>query len=213
MSNQLGVTVGGVHRTGSTAYLTVDGIHRKALKMYKTIGGVHRLCYEAGVKWLKYSCDVNLVPYTRYKEGDWVLDNQNDYFEAGVIAVLDFSLSYSFDVNTGKFALGKLYSLMPEDLENAYHMSSTNNSRLYKYADQVADYDTDGNILGYYYNYYYKDAEEVTEYYQTYSKGATSYGSVYAEEGSWPEDGIVITHNDNYCIIQIGDTYYYYEKT
>ena len=46
MSNQLGVTVDGVYKIGTAAFLTINGVHREVKSAFLTVGGVHRKCFE-----------------------------------------------------------------------------------------------------------------------------------------------------------------------
>ena len=45
MSNQLGVTVNGVHKVGTSAYLTVNGIHRRVGNAFLTLNRKHKQVY------------------------------------------------------------------------------------------------------------------------------------------------------------------------
>ena len=48
-----------------------------------------------------------------------------------------------------------------------------------------------------------------------YSKGDTSYGSIYVDKNEMPEDGQLIEGSADgaYCVIKVGGSFYYYEKS
>lgn len=215
MSNKLSVTVDGVHEVGKKAYLTVDGKHRMIKKMYHIINGVHRLCYQLGIEWIKFSCNVTTdTHYTETNEsatqsvGDSIGGESKHGLPNGTVTVYT---DYAFDSDRGYYGIDQV-TVAAEDIAGYYRVVNTQ-VICYTGSSYVEDPDF-GSYGGYWYLYGYIDALATggTSYY--YSKGSTNYGTVYVEEGAIPDGGTRVSGSEavGYCVVNVGGTYYYYEK-
>lgn len=205
MSNRLAITINKLHQMGRFAYLTVSGKHRQILKAYKTINGKHELCYVRGVEWKKFSCVRDT--YTRYKQDDKNVGNTSTTTKSKTGTTRVY-YDYTFSTTSGFSGSGG-GSWYNDALGDSYSVSSTA-VRAYSYKSE-----TDTTIT---YTLTTVASATATTY-ADYSKGSTSYGSVYAEEGEYPDavNGYtyVTTFSEggvSYTVMKNGSTYYCYCK-
>lgn len=197
MSNKLTVTTSdGVYAVGTKAFLTVDGVHRKVKKMFRTTDGVHRLCYQFGIEWKKYSCNYS----EGYSQYTGTLSGTSS-MPLSAISNVTWYDSYGFSSDNGFYGVGPNTGVSnPEVIANArcHFVTATSVDKVTSYDDTYIYLEEVGRANGTF----------------SYSKGDTEYGSVYAEEGTLPEDGTCVNGSatGTSCVLQIDGTYYYYEK-
>ena len=114
--------------------------------------------------------------------------------------------SYSYDANY-QYLMGN-FTINTETYENDYFT-------MYKLLptfkfEYTSNFMFSGPAyVGYNYIYYTRTTKTI------YSKGTTSYGTISAETGTLPETGTLYSGSasDDYCIIEVDGTYYYYVKS
>ena len=216
--------VNGVARKVTKRYQGVDGVARNITKAYVGVNGVARQYFSSEVEWLKYSTtkeysatwgnlvtsgipnstNIYLTGFTNYTSVQggtgWGFSETEGLYLTDVKSY-DVSKTAYGNALVGKYVtLTPYWSLYPPSLNwsDDFEFSIfevTNVSSGNVYADKVAIADL---------------LSQTT----TYLQGDESFGSVKAEYGQLPEEGTLIegSATSDYCVIQIGDTYYYYEK-
>ena len=191
------LTIGQTCRKVKKEYLTVDGVYRKVKKVYETVNGIYVLRWTGGVTWNKYSCDID---YTYYQEGGSEHERQHQY---GIDSATFYS-SYSFSPESGYTLSNPVSLLIPQ----AVGYYTGHNTQVFKVVSVSA-----GTELGVRYVVYERCVASAGLY-TYYSKGSTYFGEIMTDEESLPEDGTLhrggIT--EDYCVITVGNTTYYYEK-
>ena len=214
MSKRLTVTADGQHKKAKKLFFTDENlIHREGKKAFLTEGGVHRLVYSSGTTWNKYSCEIQYNVDTHYERTDesnkliGTTGTCSRHYSDTLIRDYEFSYYLGFVQVGMAFHFSNIESVGNTPI-GAYiiHYSST---EVWK----IISVDRFVNNL-YYVTYEIVDAcEEFTNTtIEGYTKGATSYGEIEAEEGALPEDGTLIMGSveEGRCVLEVNGEYYYY---
>lgn len=196
MGNHIAITVNGKHETVKKLFITDEnGKHRKVKKGFLTVGGKHKLVFAAGHDWAKYSCNFVPAHYAETGEGgsfasDW-LDSDMMLFN-----------SYDFSASEGYTGTGAGYYSAGAEAVGKYKVDQ---ERVIKITSLAAK----GSIL-----HYEGEVVASCEWVEdAYSKGSTSYGKLFSDEGMLPESGTLLAGSvaEGYCVLEIGGVKYYYE--
>lgn len=156
-----------------------------------------------GVKWLKYSC--NVVTNTTYEQ--WPDPSPNARPVFGLPNGIGHSCYTGYTFSRERGFEGTGHSVRYGKDLTGYYQVAPDYVRMF--ADPVDD--GSGNITFYMVKIDYASVRTTT----TYSKGETGYGAIYADPRELPEDGQLIegSADGKYCVIKVGGTFYYYEKS
>ena len=212
------IGVSSVARTVVQPYIGVNGVARSVIKKYIGVNGVARLCFEAGVKWNKYSC--NYTPEKYYIDASRT--RTIEYYYPTDKSYLNYTIYYypsiSFSENDGFIIPDSSSSFVLtqdtfNDVDSIYgtysadtnHINTTKRSSITK-----VWYMTANNKIRVYMTI---SVEYLSKYPATYEKGSVSYNAVRAPEGELPDEGTLIEGSveEGYCVLQVDSTYYYYE--
>ena len=193
------LTIGQTYRKVKKEYLTVDGVYRNVKKVYETVNGIYVLRWTGGVTWKKYSCDVD---YGYYEVASDIGFTRTAYYSG--MDTSTFYSSFSFSSKSG-YILNGLVTL---PIPSAVGYYTGHNSQVFQIIGVTAStelgvrYEVEEKCVG--------SAWQST----SYSKGSTSYGEVTADEESLPEEGTLLRGGitEDYCVVRVGNTAYYYEK-
>lgn len=161
------------------------------------------------VEWKKWSCDYTPSSDIWYEEAESSESGSSYIGQTGTMNWggdhMNVSATYGFSRDKGYYEIDYISVPIPDVV--GYYDVMYDRVLLYTNVTQ-RDLDT-----------YYVDYEVVAVvrryYYQaSYDKGNISYGSILSIEGELPETGSLIEGgtNQNYCILLINGTNYYYEK-
>lgn len=201
MGNHIALTVDGKHQKGRKLFITDgNGKHRKVKKGFLTVGGVHRLVFAAGYDWAKYNC---IIAPAHYRE---IGGGESDFgtYAAQTMTLYD---SYDFTESGGYFGEGAHDYFWTDDLSSAVGKYLIDEEEVLQItslskATSGGFIDWAGNIVA---------RCELVE--NAYSKGSTSYGKIFSDEGELPEAGTLIEGSiaEGYCILEVDGVKYYYE--
>lgn len=198
--------------------VTKATVAREITKAYGSENGVARMYFCNGIKWRKFDC----------VEGEeWTGGGKAGYSETITIPIggkETFSSDYTF-IDGNVYHLGTTYTLTAytsttkSDVESValgnYYLHGGSTLAYAKRISAVNSVEiTKSGMLQYLdVNVSYSAVTQWTKK-STYSKGDTYQGAIYTNEGELPESGTLIegSANDNYCIIKVGSTHYYYER-
>lgn len=199
---------------GKKAYIGEQGTAQQARKIYVGDGvahlvkkaylgdenGIARLVFTNGPAWLKYSCNTS----TTYERTDARVGETDTYtlWDRGALFT-----EYKFDESYGFAGLDWDHYVTFDDASQAAGAYCFSSEAVWQLGSIVEVLDQYGDTKGYTYETScVGSAEEHTEY----SKGSTSYGTIYAEEGQQPEAGQVLEHgSDHYVVRTTSGTYWY----
>ena len=209
MSKRLAVTKDGRHKIGKKLFFTNENlVHRKVKKAFITQGGAHRLVFSSGTVWEKWSCKVEEDTSTIYtKTAEGVGGIASDSLSVDSIIYQD----YSFWVYGGFEGKGSMYHAgdnegkITDRIVGYYIVYETEVYKIISVDSENGDVTCE--IV---------DAceEETVIAETTYSKGSITYGTLEAEEGELPEDGVLVdgSATDDHCVLEINGNYYYYVR-
>lgn len=171
--------------------LSINGIPLKELRANG------ELIWSALTKWAKYSCEITEAHYEDTEVSDLYI---NSWYDSS-IPLYD---SFEFSAEVGYIGIDLTTFGINDDLTEAVGKYHVTDERVVEITSLVKDnswFDYEGTKV-----------RERTYFDTTYSKGATSYGTVEAETGALPEDGTLIEGSvaDGYCVLEIDGTYFYY---
>lgn len=199
--------VGGVARKVTKRYENIGGVAKNILKAYDNVNGVARQYFTGGIPWRKWSCNYSAASDPWYVEGE-----SSGVYQVGYTATSNWGGStwygyedYEFSGDEGFIGIGG--GTVPiEDMPN-YYMVDTTRVTIVTNMERVDSdtYEVTWEVIAVCQGYYYP---------ASYDKGSTDYGIVYAPEGDLPEEGTLVKGStaDNYCVVEVDGTYYYYEK-
>lgn len=203
--------VGGVARKVTKRYQGVGGVARNVTKAYIGVDGVARQYFGCSVEWKKYNA-IRTVHYY-YEEDDIVAGGEG---ETTLLEVPDggtltmFFSDYSF-ISSGGISSGGYYGLgsrVSHPVGEGIGNYMVNHTRVYI----VSGAELNGDIWTY--TGMLVARASIIDSSFSYPKGQIDYGSVYSSYGDLPEDGTLVdgSVNDSYCVLKIGNDYYYYER-
>lgn len=198
------ISTDGVARKVTKRYENVGGVARSILKAYVNANGAARQYFAAGIPWRKWSCRVETCYDYTWDDRD--VGSTRSFTVSGGSVWFTTTGGYTFDSEDGFSAdYGNYGRTDPADMVGRYSVVD----------DEVRQWTvceiTDDDR-------YYLEWEVVASAsyttWDSYEKGDTDYGIVYAPEGALPEEGTVwngSAHTDS-CVVQVDGTCYYYEK-
>lgn len=190
MGKKLAVTVGAIHKLAKKAFFTgEDLLHHKVKKAFLTKDGVHRLVYSSGIKWAKYNCEV--------ESGDYYLNSDNSLI--GTTHLMKTNIGdevyggYEFSPSEGFVGIDPITVESEDDAIGRYIVEPY---EVYLIIDM----------------WHTETADMCGQYNDSYSQGSILYGTLEAEEGELPENGVIVdgSPTDKYCVLEINGAYYYY---
>jgi hypothetical protein len=208
----------GFARTVVREYKEDQGVARKIRKAYKEVGGVARQVFWSETKWKKYNC---ILSY-RYS------DPTDFAFEGNYISIIPTwgepfitYPSYTFSEAAGFRCTGEpIQTYASGSLLTSYSKHQGTyfgdiGSRIFKvvsvWGSDWVDDDTmdDVEIKG------VRHEATATKTITGYGKGGKYYGPFTVADGQLPEEGTIVDGSvyEDYCVLQVGSTYYYYERT
>ena len=184
---------GGICKVSGTGYNVKGG---------KTLVGGTLRNITFDVTWAKYNCTKG----NTYAEATPSSGTTQKTYSTG--ATVSACSSYSFSETQGYTGNATAYSVGNSSLEGKYIVSPTSVLLITNWG-----YTMSNNVInGYVLTRREVAAAEVVDTF--YTKGDTLYNEISAEYGQLPENGTLISGSaeDDYCVIQINGTNYYYEK-
>ena len=184
----------------STAFVAGSGhmgVARKIKKAYIGVDGVARLIF-GGVTWNKYSCTTSYF----YQQEDPSHGYNGSHLYG--VETSEFYSSYSWSEPQGFILSGKV--TLPVSSAAGYYTG--HQAQVYKIISV-----SPSTELGIKYTAQVRTVGLAMQC-TSFSKGTTSYGEITVDEASLPEEGTLMrgSASDNYCVIKVDGTYYYYEK-
>lgn len=190
------------------AYITEKGVEvpeGTALDGFRAL--LDLIAIESGVKWEKFDCVVETTTtWTRDTNGSDV----RTYFNISIANEMIWNARY-FDSNRGLYGsdqAGIDFSDITSFVGKYYVKTDGTMSGKIDTCSMVAGSTTVCGVnLTSVHN---ATAEELT----TFSQGTTSYGIATIAEGELPEEGTLIegSADGDYCVLDVGGTYYYYVR-
>ena len=208
----------GFARTVVREYKEDQGIDRKIHKAYKEVDGVARQVFLSETKWNKYNCKLTYRysdPTAFAYEGTYIIGKSQ-------WATLQTYTSYTFSESEGFQCAGDVIStsvngIMPSAYTRHEDTYFSGGSQIYliKSIDNCKGTWSDDGDITYVSIYGTRYMATATKTIAAYSKGGVLYGTFKAEDGQLPEDGTLAEGSvyGDYCVLQVGSTYYYYERT
>lgn len=204
---------------GKKAYIGAQGTAQQARKIYVGTGkarmakkaylgdenGIARLVFTSGAAWLKYTAIATERYY--YVQDDRLVGQRRGQYDFYMISP-SYATQYEFDSRYG-FASAWGYPLVTLDnAVGAYEISDTEVWQVTSVASEPTEvypgsyqYLVEGVVVA-------SASQELDRI--DYSKGTTSHGTIYAEDGQQPEAGEVLEHgSDHYVIRTASGTYWY----
>lgn len=193
---------GGKTRVGGTGYSIGKG---------KTRVGGTAYSISFGVTWAKYSCEATEVQFDYYEMPNHPSIGRESTTQNGVRSEHKMTVyeGYAFTKETGYFGTGAksvyitscvgYYRVVNSQVRRYVSVTFSHEDDTYKYYDVttvgVAEASGGGTIT-------------------QYNKGSTSYGKITVDENVLPEQGTLVSGSatENYCVIRINGTNYYYQK-
>lgn len=207
----------GFARTVKREYKEENGVIRKIHKAYKEVDGVARQVFLSETKWTKHSCNLTY----RYSDPT-EFSYEGDFITGGAQwSTIKTYKSYTFSESSGFQGSGEVVSIGINGVVESHYsklvgtyMGSGERIYLIKSITNCrGSWAEDGSIT--YVNLYgSRHMATATKTISGYSKGGTLYDKFTIESGQLPEDGTLVdgsVHGD-YCVLQIGSSYYYYER-
>lgn len=200
---------------GKKAYIGAQGTAQQARKIYVGTGkarmakkaylgdenGIARLVFTGGAAWLKYSCDSS----TTYEWTDARVGETGTYtlWDRGALFT-----AYTFDEVEGFYGDGWDNYVTFEDASQAAGAYSFSSESVWQLGAIIEVHDQYGDTKGYTYE---TTCVASAEAYTSYSKGSTSYGTIYADEDQQPEAGEVLEHGSDHYVIRTASGAYWYQ--
>ena len=166
-------------------------------------GTIHSINF--GVEWKKYNCNANTYTSTQYYTSSQYVGNTGNLIYNSTSEWPTMYKYYAWSSSTGYYGTNGITQATP-----GYIVGSSGSYQVVYLLKSRSS----SNSKWYYAYEIVASAYPSTSSYTTYSKGSTSYGTVIADEGSYPENGSLIEGGptNSYCILYVGGAYYYYEK-
>lgn len=190
------------------AYITEKGVEvpeGTALDGFRAL--LDAIVIESGVKWEKFDCVVETTTaWTRDTNGSDV----RTYLSLSTANEMIWNKRY-FDSSRGLYGLGQtgIDFSDPTSFVGKYYVTKDGTMS----GEIAACTSVGGSATVYGVNLtsvHNATAEELT----TFSQGTTSYGIATITEGELPEEGTLIegSADGDYCVLDVGGTYYYYVR-
>lgn len=169
------------------------------------------------VEWKKWSCTKTDNSYYEDVSSDGFssIGDTYDYDTYESMYPTWTYADYYWEGSSGGYSMGSSVNHSSwSTVGGTYEASFGSTQYVYQYSGIYYYTDTDGTSRVKYSLELVAIAELVEDSNPTYTKGTTSYGSVWADYGENPEEGTLVSGSltGDFCVLYSGGSYYYYER-